>query len=205
MSARRRPKFFLTPPSAVEVEVFRATQVAARLSYAAVGASGDESAQPPGYTLDHNRARLGSGASDFDAACAALRAWKMFPAPWTRILPAHAPQQRGQVVAMLARGFGFWWLNACRIVYVLDETPDAAGTRRCGFAYGTLEAHVEEGEERFSVELRANGEVWYDLRAFSRPRYWPVRLAKPFARRLQRRFVLESQASMRQAVELARK
>jgi len=48
-------------------------------------------------------------------------------------------------------------------VYVIDETVPV---RRFGFAYGTLPAHVEQGEERFSVELHADGAVWYDLRAF---------------------------------------
>ncbi|MEO7798036.1 MAG: DUF1990 domain-containing protein, partial [Opitutaceae bacterium] len=88
-------------------------------------------------------------------------------------------------------------LSGCRVVYVLDE---AGPVRRYGFAYGTLEAHVEQGEERFSVELHGDGGVWYDLRAFSRPRFWPVRLAKPLARRLQRRFVRDSQSSMQHAV-----
>jgi uncharacterized protein (UPF0548 family) len=100
---------------------------------------------------------------------------------------------------------GLWWLNAARIVYVIDDdaTPAlcAAGVaRRFGFAYGTLPAHVEQGEERFSVELREDGGVWYDLRAFSRPRYWPVWLARPVARRLQARFVRESQLAMQAAV-----
>jgi len=136
----------------------------------------------------------------FAAACAALQAWRMFPAPWTAIIPADTPIRVGEVVAMQAHAAGLWWLNACRIVYVFDE---AEPVRRFGFAYGTLGAHVEQGEERFTVELLADGAVWYDLLAFSRPRYWPVRLAKRAARRLQRRFVRESQAAMRAAVAQA--
>lgn len=81
---------------------------------------------------------------------------------------------------------------------MIDDAKGA--TRRFGFAYGTLPAHVEEGEERFCIELHDDGTVWYDLRAFSRPRYWPVRLGKPLARRLQRRFARESQAAMYHAV-----
>src|SRR5204862_5683672 len=96
-----------------------------------------------------------------------------------------------------AHARGLWWLNACQIVYVLDE---AGPVRRFGFAYGTMEAHVEQGEERFSVELHPDGSVWYDLRAFSRPRYWPVRIGKRIARRLQARFVRESQLAMRTVV-----
>lgn len=176
------------------METFLAHQQSATLDYPQRGAS-NGGAAPRGFNLDHNRARIGSGDVAFAAACAALRAWRMFPAPWTRIFPGGAPIREGQTVAMLAHAFG-WWLNACRIVYVIDET---APVRRFGFAYGTLPTHVEEGEERFGVELLADGSVWYDLRAFSRPRRRIVRLAKPLARRLQRRFVRESQAAMRAA------
>lgn len=172
------------------------------VSYAEVGATADNDARPAGYTVDHNRQRVGDGEADFASACEALRAWRMFPRPWTRILPERAPLREGQVVAMLAQAFGVWWLSACRIVYTLDER---GAVRRYGFAYGTLPAHVEQGEERFSVELLADGSVWYDIRAFSRPRYWPVRLAKPLARRLQARFVAESKAAMCDAVAASRK
>lgn len=168
------------------------------MSYSEVGAS--RAGAPAGYNLDHNRVSLGHGEEDFAAACAALRAWRMFPRPWTAIAPESAPIQEGQLLAMQARACGFWWLNACRIVYVVDEEVPV---RRFGFAYGTLRAHVEQGEECFSVELHRDGGVWYDLRAFSRPRFWPVRLAKPLARRLQWRFVRDSQRAMQEAVQEA--
>ncbi len=207
MPAALQPIWSLHAPTPEEVAAFLASPedggAAEGLSYGEAGASRDDTARPAGYNVDHNRERLGSGEGDFAVACAALRAWRMFPAPWTRIAPAHAPLQVGQIVAMQARALGLWWLNACRIVYLIDEhhlDEGAPVVRRFGFAYGTLRAHVEQGEERFSVELRADGGVWYDLRAFSRPRYWPVRLAKPLARGLQARFVRESKAAMRAAV-----
>jgi uncharacterized protein (UPF0548 family) len=53
-----------------------------------------------------------------------------------------------------------------------------------------------KGEELFSVERHADGTVWYRVLAFSRPRYWLVRLTKPLARRLQRKFVRDSKAAM---------
>jgi uncharacterized protein (UPF0548 family) len=60
----------------------------------------------------------------------------------------------------LARHYGFWSLNACRVVYVVD---DRGAQPRYGFAYGTLMEHAETGEERFTVELRPKDEtVWYD-------------------------------------------
>lgn len=160
--------------------------------------NGTRRAPPAGYNFDDNAVQLGCGVEVFARGCAALREWRMFPAPWTKILPVNAPIREGQTVAMLARAFGLWWLSSCRIVYVVDET---APVRRFGFAYGTLPAHVEQGEELFSVEWRADDTVWYRVLAFSRPRYWPVRLAKPLARQLQRKFVRDSQAAMVLAVQ----
>ena len=85
----------------------------------------------------------------------------------------------------MARRLGLWWLNACRIVYVVDEEGPVT---RFGFAYGTLPGHAGAGEERFLVEWdRASGEVWYDILAFSRPHVFlspaglPVHAAGPGA------------------------
>lgn len=179
-------------PSQADIREFIARQGREKLSYPDVGAS--ISGSPDGYDLDHNRVCLGHGEAVFKAACAGLARWEMFPRPWTRIEPANAAIEKGTVVAMLAQVYGLWWWNACRIVYTLDESTPI---RRFGFAYGTLPGHIESGEERFSVEWLANDTVWYDMRAFSRPRYWLVRLGYPLARRLQRRFVKQSQAAMK--------
>lgn len=193
-----QPRWSLFPPSEQDIAAFLRRQETALFSYSERGAS--SAGAPVGYNLDHNRAPLGRGEGDFTAACDALRNWRMFPAPWTRIIPTDAPLREGQTVAMLAHAFG-WWLNACRIVYLIDEKSPP---RRFGFAYGTLRSHIEQGEERFMVEQLADGSVWYDLRAFSRPRHLLVAAAKPLARRLQARFVRESQASMQRAVAQAR-
>ncbi|QYM79995.1 DUF1990 domain-containing protein [Horticoccus luteus] len=186
----------LSQPAETKVSALLARQQGAALSYAQIGASATP-ATPAGFNLDHNRIGLGRGAAAYAAARAAVARWEMFPRPWTRIAPANAPIEAGTVVAMQAHALGLWWLNACRIVYVVDE---AAPVRRWGFAYGTLPAHVERGEERFTVEWRDDDSVWYDLRAFSQPRYWAARVAKPLARRLQRKFVRDSQAAMVAAV-----
>jgi uncharacterized protein (UPF0548 family) len=182
-------------PSEQLIRDFLERQMHEPFSYSEVGLSLDGT--PAGYDLDHNRVILGKGRRVFEAACDALKRWEMFPGPWTRIEPPGTPIQEGNVVAMLAHVFGLWWLNACRIVYLLDESKPL---RRFGFAYGTLPGHVERGEERFSVEWHGDDTIWYDLRAFSRPRYWLVRLGYPVTRRLQRRFVFDSQAVMKGAV-----
>jgi uncharacterized protein (UPF0548 family) len=172
-----KPRFSLRAFRPAEIAVFldalNADEESPAFSYLEVGASRHNAERPHGYDLDHNRVRIGHGLADYEAACAAIRTWKMFPAPWTRISPAEAPIVVGGIVAMQAHALGLWWMNAARIVYTISEDGP---TRRYGFAYGTMRPHVEEGEERFSVELHPDGDVWYDLRAFSRPRYWPVRI-----------------------------
>jgi uncharacterized protein (UPF0548 family) len=118
----------------------------------------------------------------------------MFCLSWVHIFPEHVPIREGGTVAVVGRHFGFSSLNACRIVYVLNEP------RRFGFAYGTLPVHAERGEERFTVEWRADDSVWYDILAFSRPNGWLVRLGYPFSRALQKRFARDSKAAMADAL-----
>ncbi|HEY5923734.1 MAG TPA: DUF1990 domain-containing protein [Kofleriaceae bacterium] len=178
----------LRRPTDDRVRAFLSAQRDLAVTYDAVGASNDGST-PAGFVLDHNRQMLGAGVAAFERAKGAIRAWTMFPAPWTAVEPL-VPIEKDQVVAVHVRILGLWWLNAARIVYVIDEP------RRFGFAYGTLPGHAECGEERFLVEHLADDTVWYDLRAFSRPRHWMARLASPIARAYQRRFARASKAAM---------
>jgi len=187
--------FRLIRPTDSEIAAFLATQRELTFSYGEIGAT--RGLPPSGYVVDHNRARLGVGRDTFDRGVAALRAWRMSSLGWTRIHPAGAPTTVGTDVAVVVHHFGFWSLNACRVLYEIDEELDADGTRRVGFAYGTLPAHGEVGEERFTVEWHATDDsVWYDLYALSRPRHPLVRLTYPLARHLQRRFARDSMQAM---------
>lgn len=152
----------LNRPGDDMLQHFLDAQAGESFSYAEIGQSTDGT--PSGYDHDHNRVLLGQGKVAFEAACLALSRWQMFPTPWTEIWPPGARQDVGTPVLMIARVFGLWWVNACRIIYHLDGHH---ALRRCGFAYGTLPAHIERGEERFMVECDHEGNVWYDLRAFS--------------------------------------
>jgi uncharacterized protein (UPF0548 family) len=188
-------------PSPAAIRAFLETQQRLDLSYAERGATAGT--PPPGYVVDPTRVRLGNGEQTFLAACAALARWEHFRLGWVEAQPADLPLRAGETVAVVACTFGLWWLNACRIVYVVDEH---APLRRFGFAYGTLPGHVEAGEERFTVEWdRRDDSVWYAILAFSRPNHWLARLGYPIARRFQRRFARDSAAAMvRAAGELPR-
>ena len=185
----------LRKPSSETVRAFLASQSGLALSYPAVGAT---SATPPaGHVVDHARIQLGVGSSVFAKGKAALERWQHFQLGWVEPYWPDTAIEPGQVVGVLARVYGLWWLNACRIVYVVDERGSVT---RFGFAYGTLPEHLESGEERFTIEWRhADDQVWYDILAFSRPNQLVARVGYPLVRRLQRRFARNSAQAMVQA------
>ena len=187
---------FLHRPSAETIQAFLVAQARHDLTYSAVGATA--TTPPAGYVVDHTRIKLGAGEKHFAAAQMALERWQQFHLGWVEIVPEETPIREGQVVAILARSLGLWWLNACRIVAVVNEDGPV---KRFGFAYGTLPDHAGSGEERFLVEWdREEGSVWYDILAFSRPRHVLARFGYAWMRRVQKRFGRESAAAMVRAV-----
>ena len=116
-----RRVFLLTKPSPKRIERFLAQQRNRTFSYREVGHSRRgapaEPTAPAGYRTDHNRVRLGEGRAAFARAVDALRSWKMFDLGWVAAFPAGAPLEPGTTVAIRVRHYGFWSLNACRIVY----------------------------------------------------------------------------------------
>ena len=186
--------FSLTPPSDSDIRRFISKAKDTGFSYPEVGASATTA--PAGYNVDHNRVRLGRGDGTWQRAVEAIRAWRMFSMPWVSVHWPNAPIQVGTDVAVSMHHFGFYSLNACRIVYVVDEEGPI---ERFGFAYGTLGEHAESGEERFTVEWnREDDSVWYDILAFSRPRQTLARLGYPLSRLLQKKFAQGSKLAMLQ-------
>lgn len=181
--------FLISKPSDADIERFLADRVSDKLSYSEVGATLGEI--PVGYTIDHNRIKIGEGREDFERAINAVRSWKMFDLGWVELFRSNTPIEVGQNVAILVNHLGFWSLSGARIVYIIDEA------NRFGFAYGTLTEHAEIGEERFSVEFDPNSnEVFYDLLAFSRPAALLAKLGYPISRYYQKQFATDSKAAM---------
>ena len=186
----------LRKPSVESIRPFLAAQAKLPFTYSAVGTTA--TTPPAGYVVDRTRIKLGEGEAAFHSAIAALRRWEQFHLGWVEAWSPDTPIQSGEVVAVMGRAIGLWWLNACRIVYVVDESGPI---RKFGFAYGTLPGHVESGEERFLIEWhRGENSVWYDILAFSRPNHFLTRLGYPMVRRTQKQFGRDSAASMLKAV-----
>jgi uncharacterized protein (UPF0548 family) len=186
----------LRKPSAETIRRFLAAQANEDFTYSAVGATADR--PPSGYVVDRTHIKLGAGESVFQAAKSALQRWQQFQLGWVEAWPTETPIHAGETVVVIGRALGLWWLNASRIVYVVDEPGPI---RRFGFAYGTLPDHVETGEERFTIAWdQVSNSVCYDILAFSRPHHVFTWLGYPLVRRMQRRFGRDSAVAMRRAV-----
>jgi uncharacterized protein (UPF0548 family) len=182
--------FFLKEPGDLTISRFISDQRERPFTYSAVGST--NGTPPSGFIVDHNRIQLGRGTVIYERAVSALKQWQQFDLGWVTIVPKRVTVEVGATVAVKARAFGTWSLNATRIVHVVDE-PESFG-----FAYGTLPDHVECGEERFTIEFHGSDEsVWYDILAFSKPQHRLVKMTYPLARMLQKRFAKDSMSRMR--------
>ena len=190
--------FLFRKPSEDAIREFLSSQKNLPFSYEEIGASREGA--PPGYVVDQYCVKLGEGSETYERAKKALRSWRQFDLGWVQLFPLDAPIEAGTTVGVLARHYGFWSLNAARIVYLIEEEGEV---ERFGFGYGTLPGHGERGEERFSVEWRHEDDtVHYDVLAFSRPKHPLALLGYPLVRELQRHFARDSKRAMVEAVNL---
>ncbi len=194
--------YFLKKPDNQQIKEFLEAQSQREFTYPTVGATG-EGDYPSGFVLDHNRIHLGQGKALFHQTKQALCNWRHFQLGWVELHRSEYQKvdqipEPGQTVAVQAHVLGIWVLNACRVVYVTEETEPIW---RFAFAYGTLPEHAESGEERFQVEWHPEDDsVWYDILAFSRPNRFLTKLSYPYVRRKQKQFAQDSMQAMEDAV-----
>jgi uncharacterized protein (UPF0548 family) len=186
----------LRRPDDGQIRSFLAGQQELPLSYEAPGMTG--TGPPPGWDVGRDRAELGTGPAVYARARAAVDRWAMFDVGWVELCWPDRPPAPGCTVAVLARLGPLWSLNACRVV---DASPAGDDADHHGFAYGTLDEHMERGEERFEVRWeRASDRVVYEVVAYSQPRHWLARASGPLARAAQARFRAHSGRAMQRAV-----
>lgn len=191
--------FYWTEPDFATVRKVLSRASELRFNYREVGGTQASAGPPAGYVYDDYGCDLGRGAAAFQIARSAIERFAMYPAPWTRVVTARGVVPDGVFVSLIEH-LGFWSVNPCRILEVVDEQHD--GTARCGFAFGTLWGHAERGEERFEVRWdRSTDHVDYRVVAFSRPAHVLARLGFPIARAYQRRFQRETCQTMRRLVD----
>jgi uncharacterized protein (UPF0548 family) len=183
--------FSLRRPSDGGLARMAASQSGLELTYSQAGATAG--VMPAGYHHDRWTTDLGPYDDDrFQGAAQALRSWVVQRGAGITVVPG-TPVEPGLTFAFsLELPVGFV-TAAGRVVYVTDEP------RRYGFAYGTLPAHPEEGEEAFHVG-RDGSRLLFTIAAFSRPRHPLARLGAPASRALQLRTTRAYQRAMQSAV-----
>jgi uncharacterized protein (UPF0548 family) len=169
--------FVFGRPGLDDLDRLLSGQLLAPVTYDEVGAT--RGVMPQGYRHDEHAMTLGHDDGLFDRAVEGLRRWEAHRGAGMRLRPGVPELREGITVVQVLALPLISAVAACRIVYVVDE-PD-----RFGFAYGTLPAHPEQGEEAFIVERDPDGTVRFTITVFSRPRHPLARLGGPVTRRVQ--------------------
>jgi len=187
--------FLLSQPSADEICAFLGSQADQPFSYPYVGATRE---QPPrGYTFDHSRALLGHGIAVFERGVKAVRQWKMFDIPWLRLCWPETPIAPGATVAVLVSHLGFWSLNACRIIHVIEEHGTRRGTALPTEPCSSMPRQAKSASPwNFIPTTKPSGMTFTPSLV---PALSPA-LHTPISRALQRRFARDSKSAMQKAV-----
>jgi uncharacterized protein (UPF0548 family) len=176
----------LVKPRELEVQQFLDNQRQLALTYPEVGSTRG-GIVPPGYGTDKVVEEIGRGRESFAKSVSLMKNWSEYGMDWIEVFPHGAELKPDSVVAVAAFVVGIWALNACRVIYVIDEET------RFGFGYGTLPDHAEIGEERFLIEWHKDTDiVTYEILVFSNPSRWYYWLVFPLHRYAQDKFRRES-------------
>ncbi len=130
---------------------------------------------PEGYQHLEVERRLGAGDAAYRSASEALMTYA--PQRGLRLRPQATAARAAVGVDVLSRLVVLG--VPCRIVWTVESAD------RTGFGYGTLEGHIESGEEGFLVERRGD-DVYAVVRAYTRHGGWLTRIGGPLTWRLQR-------------------
>jgi uncharacterized protein (UPF0548 family) len=168
--------FSLVRPSAVGLDDLVRGQAGCDLTDPEVCATAG--AMPPGYRHDSWKVDLGAFDDDtFRRLAMALRHWQPQRGSGFTVAPG-GPATVGLTFALAVPLPVGYMTGAGRVVCVTDQPEEY------GFAYGTLPAHPEQGEEAFHLACDG-GRLVFAVAAFARPRHPAARLGSPLSRTLQ--------------------
>ena len=119
----------LRAPSDDLIREFLLQQGKLGFSYDSVGYSSHT--PPADFVVDSTRIKLGEGEQIYRLAVESLKNWDQFKLGWVKVQPSQVPIQVGESVAVVARAIGLVWINACQIIYVVDEFLYIIFTFRC--------------------------------------------------------------------------
>ncbi|KAK8653130.1 hypothetical protein V6N13_127143 [Hibiscus sabdariffa] len=153
----------------------------------------DKELSKDGYLINHARVLVGSGFETYEKGKTALQNWRHFGLDWAFVDPK-TPIRNGEKFCVCLKEFLPWVMMPLQVVYVKENTR--AKTKKAaasfGFGSGTLHGHLLAGEERFSIELDENDQVWYEVLSFSKPAHFLSFIGYPYVQLRQKYFAHQS-------------
>ncbi|KAE9466656.1 hypothetical protein RHSIM_Rhsim08G0078500 [Rhododendron simsii] len=144
-----------------------------------------------GFSLNHARILVGSGLETYEKGKTALQTWRHFGLEWAFVDPK-TPIQSGVKFCACVKEFFPWLMMPLQVVYVNEEKKTKKAGASFGFGSGTLQGHLLGGEERFSIELDENNQVWYEVLSFSKPAHFLSLIGYPYVHLRQKYFAHQS-------------
>jgi len=154
-----------------------------------------------GYMITKTRKKVGSGKQTYDEAIKAVKAWEHLQLGWNSTTK---PDMRpGTTICSATQTVVPWSVLPAQVVYCKEEAATLEGGKGRRFAMGmcSLNGHMLAGEERFQVEMLADGSVWYDVFLFSKPDTLLALVSLPVVKLMQMRYVNDSAAAVAAAVK----
>ncbi|GMY11141.1 UPF0548 protein At2g17695-like [Fagus crenata] len=151
----------------------------------------DKELSKDGFLLNHARVLVGSGLETYEKGKSALQTWKHFGLNWAFVDPK-TPIQSGVKFCVCVKEFLPWMMMPLQVVYVDEKRKANKAMVSFGFGSGTLQGHLLAGEERFSIELDENNQVWYEILSFSKPAHFLSFIGYPYVMLRQKYFAHRS-------------
>ncbi|KAL6224432.1 hypothetical protein ACLB2K_003287 [Fragaria x ananassa] len=151
----------------------------------------DKGLSENGFLCNHARVLVGSGLETYEKGKRALQDWRHFGLNWAFVDPK-TPVQNGVKFCVCVKEFLPWVMMPLQIVYVNENKSSKQSMASFRFGGGTLQGHLLAGEERFSIELDENNQVWYEILSFSKPAHVLSFVGYPYVMLRQRYFAHHS-------------
>lgn len=154
-----------------------------------------------GFFVNHSRVLVGSGSKTFEKGKSALQCWRHFSLDWTFVDPTTRIKV-GEKFCVCVKEFFPWLMMPLQVVYVNEErNKKGKAMASFGFGSGTLQGHLLAGEERFSIALDENDNVWYEILSISKPAKLLSFVGYPYVLFRQKYFAHQSSNALRKCLK----
>lgn len=152
-----------------------------------------------GFVINHSKILVGSGSDAYEKGKTALQTWRHFGLSWAFVDPKTPIEDRVKF-CVCVKEFVPWLRMPLQIVYANETRSNKTAVASFGFGGGTLTGHLLSGEERFSIEMDKDKQVWYEILSFSKPAHPLSVIGYPYVFLRQKYFAHQSSDAVRKFV-----